>query len=161
MGETLGISQNVFEKAERQRDRKERMKALEDWNKEKQIRIKRASVYSSRSPYKQNPQQQQHPQLGPRSKSHLGVHAPDSAPGDDERESACAQAETAARAEEAGATPQAVGAAAAKRGSSRSKSESDSGRAERGEGKRKGEAGGGSEDSASSKSERSCLCCIL
>ena len=35
MGETLGISHNVFEKAEREKDRKERLKKFEDWQKEK------------------------------------------------------------------------------------------------------------------------------
>ena len=35
MGETLGIAHNVFEKMERERDRKERMKKYEDWQKEK------------------------------------------------------------------------------------------------------------------------------
>jgi hypothetical protein len=35
MGETLGIAHNVFEKMERERDRKERLKKVEDWNKEK------------------------------------------------------------------------------------------------------------------------------
>lgn len=158
MGETLGISQNVFEKAERQRDRKERMKALEDWNKEKQIRIKRASVYSSRSPYKHNPQQQ----LGPRSKSHLGVHASDGAaegkrsPASDDREGGGEKNELVVTAEEAGSTPQ---FAAGKRPSNRSKSDSERGRV-RDEGKRKAKAGG-AEDTASSKSERSCLCRIL
>ncbi|TRY71965.1 hypothetical protein TCAL_01140 [Tigriopus californicus] len=53
MGETLGIACNVFEKAERERDRKERMKALEDWNKEKRVRMKRASVYSKSSTSRQ------------------------------------------------------------------------------------------------------------
>ena len=48
MGETLGISHNVFEKAERERDRKERLKALEDWKKEKNIRLKRASLYANK-----------------------------------------------------------------------------------------------------------------
>ena len=47
MGETLGIAKNVFEKAERERDRKERLKALEDWNKEKKERMKRASIYGA------------------------------------------------------------------------------------------------------------------
>ena len=45
MGETLGIAHNVFEKAERERDRKQRLKALEDWQKEKSARMKRASIY--------------------------------------------------------------------------------------------------------------------
>ena len=35
MGETLGISVNMREKMEREKDRKERMKALEEWNREK------------------------------------------------------------------------------------------------------------------------------
>ncbi len=46
MGETLGIAVNVFEKAERERDRKERMKKLEEWKKERSVRMKRASVYA-------------------------------------------------------------------------------------------------------------------
>jgi hypothetical protein len=35
MGETLGISVNMFERKEREKDRKERTKALEEWNREK------------------------------------------------------------------------------------------------------------------------------
>lgn len=35
MGETLKIAHNVFEKMERERDRKERLKKYEDWQKEK------------------------------------------------------------------------------------------------------------------------------
>jgi hypothetical protein len=35
MGETLGISVNMWERKEREKDRKERMKALEEWNREK------------------------------------------------------------------------------------------------------------------------------
>ena len=35
MGETLGISTNIWEKKEREKDRKERMKAIEEWNREK------------------------------------------------------------------------------------------------------------------------------
>ena len=35
MGETLGISHNVFEKVEREKDRKERMKKYEEWQKTK------------------------------------------------------------------------------------------------------------------------------
>ena len=35
MGETLGISHNVFEKMEREKDRKERMKKYEEWQKVK------------------------------------------------------------------------------------------------------------------------------
>lgn len=35
MGETLGISSNIWEKKEREKDRKERMKAIEEWNREK------------------------------------------------------------------------------------------------------------------------------
>lgn len=34
MGETLGLMQ-IWEKKERERDRKERMKAIEEWNREK------------------------------------------------------------------------------------------------------------------------------
>ena len=34
MGETLGISHNVFEKVEREKDRKERLKKYEEWQKE-------------------------------------------------------------------------------------------------------------------------------
>lgn len=41
MGETLGIAHNVFEKMERERDRKERLKKVEDWNKEKQKKKQR------------------------------------------------------------------------------------------------------------------------
>ncbi len=48
MGETLGIAHNVFEKAERERDRKQRLKALEDWQKEKSVRMKRASLHGGR-----------------------------------------------------------------------------------------------------------------
>ena len=33
MGETLGIAHNVFEKMEREKDRKERMKKYEEWQK--------------------------------------------------------------------------------------------------------------------------------
>ncbi len=43
MGETLGIARNAIEKAERERDRKERLKAIETWNKEKSARQKKAS----------------------------------------------------------------------------------------------------------------------
>jgi len=53
MGETLGISHNVFEKAERERDRKERMKKLEDWKKERSVRMKRASVYARKASHMQ------------------------------------------------------------------------------------------------------------
>ena len=35
MGETLGISHNVFEKVEREKDRKERLKKYEEWQKTK------------------------------------------------------------------------------------------------------------------------------
>ena len=35
MGETLGIAHNVFEKMAREKDRKERLKKYEDWQKEK------------------------------------------------------------------------------------------------------------------------------
>jgi len=49
MGETLGISHNVFEKAERERDRKERMKKIDEWKKEKSVRMKRASVYAKKA----------------------------------------------------------------------------------------------------------------
>ncbi len=35
MGETLGIAHNVFEKVAREKDRKERLKKFEDWQKEK------------------------------------------------------------------------------------------------------------------------------
>ncbi len=49
MGETLGIAVNVFEKAERERDRKERMKKIEEWKKEKSVRMKRASVYARKA----------------------------------------------------------------------------------------------------------------
>ncbi|TRY61924.1 hypothetical protein TCAL_16259 [Tigriopus californicus] len=35
MGETLGIAHNVFEKMERERDRKERIKKYEEWQKVK------------------------------------------------------------------------------------------------------------------------------
>ena len=35
MGETLGIAHNVFEKIEREKDRKERLKKYEEWQKTK------------------------------------------------------------------------------------------------------------------------------
>ena len=38
MGETLGIAHNVFEKMERERDRKERLKKYEEWTKEQERR---------------------------------------------------------------------------------------------------------------------------
>lgn len=40
MGETLGISHNVFEKVVREKDRKERIKKYEEWQKEKKHRMK-------------------------------------------------------------------------------------------------------------------------
>ena len=38
MGETLGISHNVAEEMERKRDRKERLKKYEEWQKEQEKR---------------------------------------------------------------------------------------------------------------------------
>ena len=38
MGETLGIAHNVFEKMEREKDRKERLKKYEEWVKEQEKR---------------------------------------------------------------------------------------------------------------------------
>jgi hypothetical protein len=38
MGETLGIAHNVFEKMEREKDRKERLKKYEEWQKEQEKR---------------------------------------------------------------------------------------------------------------------------
>jgi len=38
MGETLGIAHNVFEKMEREKDRKERLKKYEEWSKEQERR---------------------------------------------------------------------------------------------------------------------------
>ena len=39
----MGIAHNVFEKMQREKDRKERMKKYEDWQKEKQMKKKRLS----------------------------------------------------------------------------------------------------------------------
>ena len=47
MGETLGIAHNVFEKMEREKDRKERLKKYEEWQKvkiKKQQRLKDMQV---------------------------------------------------------------------------------------------------------------------
>ena len=38
MGETLGIAHNVFEKVAREKDRKERLKKYESWQKEKVLK---------------------------------------------------------------------------------------------------------------------------
>ncbi len=38
MGETLGIAHNVFEKVAREKDRKERLKKFESWQKEKVLK---------------------------------------------------------------------------------------------------------------------------
>ncbi len=40
MGETLGISHNVFEKMEREKERKEKLKKYEDWQQEKKEKKK-------------------------------------------------------------------------------------------------------------------------
>jgi hypothetical protein len=40
MGETLGIAHNVFEKMEREKDRKVEYKKYEDWQKEKKEKKK-------------------------------------------------------------------------------------------------------------------------
>ena len=44
MGETLGISRNVFEKMAAEKDRKERMKKYEEWQKDKARKQKRIAL---------------------------------------------------------------------------------------------------------------------
>ena len=44
MGETLGISQNVHEKMAREKDRKERLKKYENWQKDKSRKQKRLAL---------------------------------------------------------------------------------------------------------------------
>ena len=49
MGETLGIAHNVFEKMEREKDRKERLKKYEDWVKDQEKRKTRLKDMQARS----------------------------------------------------------------------------------------------------------------
>jgi len=49
MGETLGIAHNVFEKMEREKDRKERMKKYEEWLKDQEKRKTRLKDIQARS----------------------------------------------------------------------------------------------------------------
>ena len=49
MGETLGIAHNVFEKMEREKDRKERLKKYEEWLKDQEKRKTRLKDIQARS----------------------------------------------------------------------------------------------------------------